>query len=92
MTLRPNAEVDLTIWSAGASSVYQAPGGFRLGFSGKLRKATEAVALPNETSRGSYAYVDAGLGGASQSATYSLLVTTKALPKPKPTPRRPAQR
>ena len=92
VTLRPNAEVDLTIWSAGASSVYQAPESFRLGFSGKLRKATEAVALRNETSRGSYAYVDAALVGVSQSATYSLLVATKALPKQKPKPRTPAQR
>lgn len=92
VTLRTNADVSLSAWGPDASSVLQAPKGVRLAFSGGPGAATETVTLPNAEKRGSVAYIDATLAGGALEATYSIRVRTKALPKPKPTPRKPAQR
>ena len=91
--LTPDADVNLAAWGPGAISVYDAASGGRLAFSGRQGTTAEAFTLRNAGTRGSYVYLDAGLGANTLQATYSLAITTKALPpvKPKPKPtRKPA--
>lgn len=86
VTLTPDADVNLTAWGPGAISVHEAVAG-RIAASARLGLAAEVLSLRNSGATGSFAYLDAFLGADAQQASYSLAITTKALPKPKPKPK-----
>lgn len=77
ITVSPDADVDLVLWSAQARSV-RGSKALRLGLSALRGRQVESLAYRNRGSRGVYLYADVRIPGreGGRSATYTLRVTT----------------
>jgi hypothetical protein len=87
VTLTPQRDLDLEVWSEAAQSVLQRDSftANRLARSAKVGTARESVKLTNRGTHGFFVYVNATLGRGTLASNYALAVSTKPLPKPKPT-------
>jgi hypothetical protein len=90
MTVRPNANVNATVWAPGTKNVSE-KGAVRrrhVVASGIRRGGRpEILRIENETRRGYYLYLDVFPGKDVRSATYSLRIRARALPS-RPSTRR----
>jgi hypothetical protein len=89
-TIRPNANVNASLWALGATSVSEQGSARRrdlLASGTRPGGRMEIVRAENRTRRGYYAYLDLYLGRRVASASYSLGLSSRALPS-RPSTRR----